>query len=139
MNIHDKYVIGDILKVDFPEKSFDAVICFEVVEHLEMDVAVTLIKKIERWAKRKIIITTPNGFIPQGEYDGNELQEHKSGWTPRHFKSLGFEVRGLQGLKRFANSKYPIIGFLWRLSFPMVYFTPSLSWRLLAIKTINEV
>ena len=137
MNIHDEYVVVDMLKVDFPEKSFDAIICFEVVEHLEREVAIALMNKMERWAKKKIIITTPNGFIPQGEYDGNELQEHKSGWTSRDFKNLGFETRGLQGLKIFGNSKYPIVAILWHISFPLVYFFPSLSWRLLAIKTLK--
>ena len=49
--------------------------------------------------QKKIIITTPNGFIPQKEVDFNPLQKHKSGWTVKEMKKLGFTTKGLAGLK----------------------------------------
>ena len=129
--------MGNILTVDFPEKSFDAIICFELIEHFEREDALNLVGKMVKWASKKIIITTPNGFIPQGESDGNDLQEHKSGWTSQDLRRLGFRVRGLQGFKILARRENPVINFLWHLSFPLVFFVPSLSWRLLAIKTMK--
>ena len=134
---HDEYVVHDILTVDFPPKSFDAVICFELIEHVEKDEGFALLKKMETWVTKKIILTTPNGFVPQEEGDGNDLQAHKSGWSPSDFRKLGFKVRGLQGLRVFARSENPVGKALWYLSFPLVYFFPSISWRLLAIKTLD--
>jgi len=53
----------------------------------------------EKWASKKVIINSPNGFIPQKSLDGNPLQEHKSGWSFDRMKELGYNSRGLAGPK----------------------------------------
>ncbi len=137
-DIHDEYILSDVMTVDFPEKSFDAVISFQVLEHLTPEDGLELIKKMERWVKKKIIITTPNGFLPQGKYDDNDLQEHKSGWTPSDFRKLGFRVRGFSGLRSIARSESRFLTWLWYLSFPFVWFTPRIAWQLLAMKDVDK-
>ncbi len=75
--IHSEYICENIFTVTFPPKSVDCTIMFEVIEHVFKNEGYELIKKMEAWSKKKIIITTPNGFHLQGAYDDNDFQEHK--------------------------------------------------------------
>ncbi len=79
--IHTEYLAKKIEEVDFPEKSFDAVIMIKVLEHLPEKTGLEMLKKAEKWAKKKVIISSPNGFISQKEVDNNPLQKHLSGWV----------------------------------------------------------
>lgn len=97
--IHSKYIFKNALKLDFPEKSFDAVVMVEVLEHLTKEDGLKLITLSQKWAAKKVIITTPNGFVRQSSLDGNKLQKHLSGWTVGSLKKLSFGVHGLSGLK----------------------------------------
>lgn len=97
--IHTHYLNKDILKVEFDENQFDAVLMIEVIEHLKEDDVIFLLKKAEKWAKKKIIITTPNGFLNQKLMDNNLYQHHLSGWDYSKMLNLGFQVYGLAGLK----------------------------------------
>jgi SAM-dependent methyltransferase len=106
LNIHDKYLLKNILDVkkDFKKKSFDAVIALDVIEHLNKKDGFRLIKIMQALACKKIILLTPNGFVPQtGE--GNGLQEHLSGWSVSDFKKLGFKVIGRYGPKNLRGEK----------------------------------
>ncbi len=143
--IHDKYKIGDVLKLEdyYKKKSFDAVIALDLVEHMEKKDSLELIKAMERIAKKKVIILTPNGFYHQDQLDGNPYQTHKSKWELKDFKRLGYKVYGLRGLK-FLRGEYASIKFrpwfLWGLiafiSEPILYFIPQLSYHLFAVKKI---
>lgn len=62
--IHNKYVLGDVRALPFKSNSFDCAIATEVLEHLNKDDGLKMIREMERAAKRKIILTTPNGFLP---------------------------------------------------------------------------
>ncbi|MFX0000786.1 MAG: class I SAM-dependent methyltransferase [Candidatus Hodarchaeota archaeon] len=99
--IHDSYVILDIKHIEkkFPPKSFDCVMLLDVIEHLKKSEGINIINKMEKIAKRKIIVSTPNGYIRQDEYHNNILQMHKSGWKLKIFKKLNFRVYGFNGLK----------------------------------------
>ncbi|MCX6812235.1 MAG: class I SAM-dependent methyltransferase [Candidatus Berkelbacteria bacterium] len=97
--IHSRYLKKKIEDLDFPENSFDAVIMIEVLEHLPSPVGRKIIKLAEKWAKKKVIITSPNGFIKQKAVDNNPWQKHLSGWDFAKMKSLGFKSHGLAGVK----------------------------------------
>jgi len=97
--IHNKYLKKNILELDFEENSFDAVILIEVLEHLPPSIGRKIIKNAGKWAKKKVIITSPNGFINQKEIDNNPWQKHLSGWDYKKMKSMGFKVKGLAGFK----------------------------------------
>lgn len=97
--IHTSYVNERIDHVNFPRKSFDAVIMLEVIEHLPTKVGAQMLKKMQRWAKKKVIISTPNGFVNQGGYDKNSYQRHLSGWSYKKMRRLGFKNYGLAGVK----------------------------------------
>jgi SAM-dependent methyltransferase len=97
--IHTEYLNQRVEDVDFPEKSFDAVVMIEVIEHLPKEIAFDMMKKAEKWARKKVIISTPNDFLEQPTYDENVFQRHLSGWSKIEMEKMGFKCRGLAGLK----------------------------------------
>lgn len=103
--IHNKYIKTDITRIKFKSNSFDAVLCTEVIEHLTKEEGTELIKKMKKWARKKVIITTPNGYKLQGTTHNNIFQKHKCGWNTKELRKLGFKVYGRRGWKGFKNIK----------------------------------
>ncbi|MBD3366175.1 methyltransferase domain-containing protein [candidate division WWE3 bacterium] len=104
-NIHNDYLLQNIKDLKFDENSFEAVLLLDVLEHLPKEEGLAMLGKAQRWAKNKVIVSTPNGFIKQPSVDKNPLQKHLSGWTVKDFKNLGFSVRGLAGLRFLRKAK----------------------------------
>ena len=142
---HDEYHCMDVLESHskFGDNSFDATVALDLIEHLDKKQGYELINMMEKMSRKRVIIFTPNGFLKQGEYDGNNLQIHNSGWTVDEFQSLGFEVIGVGGLKFFR-------GELGRIRFRPIYFwnflsfisdnffrNPKSSFQLLCIKDME--
>lgn len=77
----------------FPKDSIETIFLLDVIEHLEKDPALTLIKQTEQIVTKQIVVFTPLGFIEQNHetekdawgLDGGKWQEHKSGWLPEDF------------------------------------------------------
>jgi len=154
--IHDKYLNKKIEELDFPENSFDAVIMIEVLEHLPKSVGLKVIKKAEKWARKKLIISTPNGFIKQPPVDKNLYQEHKSGYVISELAKLEFKCRGLAGLKFLRKPKNendsmgedlmvslrfkPKIFWFTVATFSQIftYFIPQLAFELFGVRRINQ-
>jgi len=143
--VHSQYIKADIRKVEFKPKSFDAVMAVEVLEHVTKREGADLLAKMETWARKKVVVTTPNGFLYQDDYDDNPLQEHKSGWDTNELRRLGFGVYGLNGWKRLrgykASIKYDPVFFWTRisdLSQKVTYRYPKSAFQLLAIKNIDR-
>ena len=86
--------IGDLVR----PRSFDAVVCLDVVEHLERAQALELLATLESIARRRVVVFTPNGFVPQPATPDNPYQEHLSGFTTDEMRDLGYTVRGIHGL-----------------------------------------
>jgi hypothetical protein len=145
-SIHSQYILADIRRIDFKPKSFDAVLAIEVLEHLTKQEGCELIRNMEGWAKKKIIVTTPNGYVKkQTPSEGNLLQEHKSGWRSGELRQLGFKVRGIEGWKRLRGYQGVVKykpAFVWGrisdLTQKITYYYPSLAFRLLAVKRTKE-
>lgn len=97
--IHSKYILRDLTKLDFQTKSFDAIILIDVLEHLKKDQGRKLLEKAEKWARKKVIVSTPNGYLPQKSIDRNLLQTHRSGWGIEGMKNLGYKAYGMAGWK----------------------------------------
>lgn len=139
--IHSEYKQADIRIVDFPPRSFDAVFASEVVEHLEKKEGLALLDRAARWARKRVFITTPNGYLNQNIYDENPYQTHKSGWTVPELKTLGFRVYGMNGLKGILGEegkpKYSP-KFFWlgasQITNILTYYTPRIAFQLLGIK-----
>lgn len=157
--IHTRYLNQRIEEVNFPPKSFDAVIMIEVLEHLSKKEGLKLLKKVEKWAKKKVVVTTPNGYFPVEEVDGNILERHLSGWTVQDFKNLEYNCFGLAGVRYLYLGQNKVTSLLYsdlssilknirfkpKIIFYVInsllqifsYFFPVLSFELLAIKDID--
>jgi SAM-dependent methyltransferase len=100
--IHNKYVKGDIRKLKdfFSKNEFDCVLALDVIEHLSKEEGLNLIKEMEYISKKKVILFTPNGFLPQKMMYENNLQIHKSGWEIKEMRNRGYEVIGIYGHKK---------------------------------------
>lgn len=99
--IHDEYHRINVLEIlgHFGQKSFDAVIANDLIEHLTKEDGLELMRQMEAVARKKVMIFTPNGFLTQGEFDNNPFQVHHSGWDPQEMREFGYEVIGAGGLK----------------------------------------
>jgi len=72
--------------------SIDISIFIDVIEHFEKDDALCIIKQIERITRKKVLIFTPNGFLPQEPKDGNKYQVHRCGFRPSEFEDMGYDI-----------------------------------------------
>lgn len=138
--IHDKYIKEDVMKLNLKPNSFDVVIALDLIEHLKKKEGIKLLKKMERWARKKIIIYTPNGFIMQDEKDRNKLQRHLSGWNVEDFKSRRYKIIGINGLRILREGQANIRfkpKFFWRIvsdiSQKITYYYPNIAFQIFAV------
>jgi len=143
--IHSQYVKADIRRLEFKPRSFDAVIAIEILKHLTKQEGYELIDRMEKWARKKVVLTTPNDYFLQNDYYDNPLQEYRSVWSVKEIRKLEFKVFGLNGWKRLrgykSQIKYePVL--LWRLisalTQKVTYYCPKLAFELLAVKKIDH-
>ncbi len=140
---HDELIRCDVRHLPFREKSFDAVMCKEIIEHLDTQEGDRLIKDLEKIARSQVIITTPVGNYGQHEYDDNPFQEHRSTCMPSTLKRHGFTVRGI-GIRGIhgeggLQSRTPerlrwMLDILYVLAGPVVYFFLSLACYMVRAK-----
>ena len=101
LKTHDHLVHGDVcnLLAHFQPKQFDACVALDLIEHLQKPEGLQLLQNMETIARKKVLIFTPSGFLPQGHTDAGDLQSHWSGWEPDEMRAAGYEVIGLLGPK----------------------------------------
>ena len=130
-------------------KKYDVVFSSQILEHLSKRNGRKALEVWERLASKKLIITTPVGFVEfdpiEKKEDNNPLQKHLSGWEPEELRQLGFKVYG-QGLKLIYGKHglarlNPPLFLLWSalglIFSPLVYFFPRLGTYMFAAKVIN--
>lgn len=99
-SIGDSFVLvnADALMIErlFLPKSFDVVICFDVVEHLPKDDALELLRMCEALARVAVCIETPLGYVPQNlditGFGEHSYQTHRCGWEVEEFIKMGYSV-----------------------------------------------
>ena len=93
---YDRLLVGqDVLamtQADLAE--YDLVLMVDVIEHLELDPAVSLLQRIPGC----IVVCTPSTWFQNPEAaQGWPTEEHKSLWTVHHFTGLGFTANTERG------------------------------------------
>ena len=143
--IHNEYVLMNVMDIEtkFNERSFDYVIASDLIEHLTKADGEKLISMMEKIARKRVIIFTPNGFLEQREYDGNKYQVHLSGWEVDEMRKKGYNVTGINGWKllrgEFGVAKWRPRVFWGRISLLSQYFTtknPKNAFAILCVKDI---
>ncbi|MBN2350333.1 MAG: class I SAM-dependent methyltransferase [Bacteroidales bacterium] len=148
MCVYDDYIKGDVRNLEnyVKKKSFDAVVAFDLIEHLKKKDGYELIHQMTEVAKKAIIIYTPNGFLRQDPFDNNPYQEHLSGWDYEEMQKMGFKVYGINGFKKlrkefsYTKIRPAVFGnFISNLSWIILILLDkqNLSFSILAVKKIN--
>lgn len=84
----------------FGDDSFDLVVAFDLIEHMEKSTGYQLLYEIDRITRKSSLVFTPNGFVWQPPSINNPFNAHVSGWTPRELHQMGWvEIRGHVGPK----------------------------------------
>ena len=153
--IHNEYILSDIRHLNFKPASFDAVILIEVVEHLPKKEGESLLEKAETWARKKVIISSPNGYFPSLDVNDNPFQRHRSGWEVEKMRGRRYKAYGMAGLKflrkesasekRDDNAIFLTIKFrpklLWlivsELTQVIVYYFPKVSFEVFYVKQLE--
>jgi len=113
----------------FGDKEFEIATCIEVIEHVPKEAGIRLLTELDRVAW-KVIVTTPNFFFEQREYDGNPFQKHLSRWYVGDFVRRGYRVHGVGGMKIMGREIPYLSPVLGKLTRPF----PRLSTMLLGVK-----
>jgi hypothetical protein len=82
--------------IDMMQKGMRAnsVFLLDIIEHVNKEESLKLLKETELWVNDQIIVFTPLGYFEQKETDdgkdawgmnGTEYQRHRSGWYPEDF------------------------------------------------------
>ena len=103
----------------FSENMFDNVLCIDGVEHLEKEEGIKLINKIEKIAREKVIIFTPENVndpnVPTlnhpkntwGISEGDNWQIHRSAFPRTFFSDRGYSCYQLNIAKNvYDNTEY---------------------------------
>ncbi|MDO8490199.1 MAG: class I SAM-dependent methyltransferase [bacterium] len=146
--VHDDHHCVDVLDLvrTFGEKSFDAVVALEIIEHLEKSKGEQFLILLNKIARKKIILSTPNGFLPCTVFPGeNPHQEHLSGWTVDELEREGYRCIGTVGLKPIYGERGDIVfrpQWFWSkigaFSQLITYHLPRLGFGLFCYKKITH-
>jgi hypothetical protein len=86
--LYNKVYFGDILKIYRELPEYDLVLMIDIIEHINKEEAIHLVKHLLS-RSNNIIIATPIDFFEQELYQ-SEFERHVSHWTRDDFKNLGF-------------------------------------------------
>lgn len=135
--------VCDLVRYCAP-KTFDSVTALDLIEHLSEADGIKLLNDMESIARKRVVVFTPNGFMPQGRKEAGDLQEHVSGWETNDFKVRGYRVYGMHGLKRLRNGVnlahrprvvWAVVSLLTQLCYCRNH--PDSAGSLLAVKTMD--
>ena len=141
---HHAYCAMNILDLSsiIRPSSFDCVAAMDVIEHLTKEQGLQLLRSMEQAARKRVIVFTPNGFLPQSATPDNPYQLHVSGWTVEEMHSLGYRVFGVSGWRplrgEYAEPHPPkwLTERLSLLSEPWLESRPRRAFQLLCVKQL---
>ena len=152
--IYNQVLKGDVTRIprSITSKKYDVVFLSQVIEHLPKSVGELALKRWEKLAKKKMIVTTPVGFmefdrVEKRGMEENKLQKHLSGWKPEEFSKRGYKVYGqgvnfIYGKDGLVRKTHPIFWLVLilisYLTSPIVYYFPKLGTYMVAVKPIKR-
>lgn len=148
LKIHNQYIISDVRKLKFTNRSFDVVLALQILEHLKKKDAWKVVEKIEKIAKKQIIIATPIGKMYHPMVDNNKLQLHISAFYPEEFEKRGYkiirfgrkELLGENGVVHKLDNdlfRKAVYGFSYLINVCLYFFQPMANYYFVAHKRLN--
>ena len=90
-----KYDVRKLEEIFLP-KSFDLVLALDIIEHLDKDESLSMIRQCEKIARKAVILETPKGYVPQNlditGHGGHEFQTHRCGWELAELQQMGYQT-----------------------------------------------
>jgi len=114
-NVEARFVTGSIAELPFPDRSFDVVGCFEVLEHLPDDLPRQALSELARVAHQAVVLSVPHEplFSLANAVRGKNLDVRPRGSDPDHkqfWSRSGFgELVGEQLVVRRLVCSFPWI------------------------------
>lgn len=108
LKLHDKYVCTDVRKLPFKEKSFDVVLALQVLEHIPKKDSWRVLERLEKIARKQVIVSMPIGKSFHLAVDGNKLQLHQSAFFPEELEQRGYKTIKA-GRKELVDEKEGVI------------------------------
>ena len=135
---HSDYILGNAVNLPIKRKSFDTVLCSEVLEHLEKKKGWEMIKAVEEIACKQVIISMPSKWPLIEKYDtvDDAIYGHKSSWSPHELRESGYRVRGF-GLRHIrVGGIRSEGGLMWA---QVVSYSRKSAYRIFRLKSSKEV
>lgn len=146
---HDDVVLCDVRYLPFGPKTFDVVLCLEVLEHLQKRQGLQLLVSLAAIAREKVVVSLPLGSHPLHLCD--ELpypdREHISQWKPAELRDLGYAVkinvlRNTTGEGRIAARMPTVLRAMWKMvsvaSGPFVNLFPEMGGHMVGFKVVRD-
>ena len=92
--VYDEIHIGNALDVVPTLGDYDLIFMGDVIEHFTTEDALCLVRECRKHAKN-VLMSTPNGFVKQGDSFGNEHERHLSSWDSWAFINAGLPAQDL--------------------------------------------
>ncbi|HRZ25835.1 MAG TPA: glycosyltransferase [Spirochaetota bacterium] len=141
LGLHDDVVHADARMMPDSYRGHDAVIGVEILEYLEKEEGIDLIRKMESWAQKKVVIVSVNGSIAGNSNPIGDSAIQKSIWKADDFRRLGYSLKGIRGWKRLRDESGVISTqptWLWNIvsliTEYIVFFIPEHAYQILAVK-----
>ncbi len=148
---HSDFVQCDVRSLPFKRGSYDVVLCIEVLEHVDKEEGLKLLKDMEEIAVKKIILSTPRGYLHTSHEaslnpstSSNPYQEHKAGWEADELRSLGYKVyynNFFYKIAQYTNNHFPTWSWLLNTVIfaslgPLLWISPMFGADLFCVKYI---
>lgn len=91
-SVYDSIILGDIIDLSDKLWKVDLISAFDVIEHLERQDGIKVIKQLQRVAKKGVIVTVPIIDYPQGEVFGNIHETHLTQWKVKEMEKIGGKI-----------------------------------------------
>jgi 2-polyprenyl-3-methyl-5-hydroxy-6-metoxy-1,4-benzoquinol methylase len=110
--VYTNIYFGDVNQLYKELPKYDVVLMIDIIEHIEKEGAVVLLKHLIGQGS-KIIVSTPITFFEQQLYESS-YEDHISHWTIKDFKNIGFidvQYVDSSAIYLISPEKEDIIGF----------------------------
>jgi len=141
LGLHDEVVNDDVRVMSELERRYDAVIGVEILEYLDKEEGIDLLRKMESWSRKRVVILSVNGSIAGNANPIGDSAIQKSIWKADDFRRLGYSLRGIGGWKHLRDESGVISmqpTWFWNavslITQYMLYFLPEQSFQIMAIK-----